>query len=162
MMTVFRRSSVIGILVFAVLVYNPVALHVVQAQAETGANQGTVALLIDYSNGVQKTFLHLHWRDGMAVPDVLETASSISPGLNFERRTTLDSDRGGRSRWVITSIDGVKAMLPDQEWLVWINARFIGNELADSGNPTKEGAPIVKPGDVVTIKMATVQSNPRP
>ena len=87
----------------------------------TGATtNGAVALIIDYSNGVQKSFVGIPWKHDMAVFDALQAADSISPGLTFEFAKSA-VDRGGRDVGSVVSIDGVGADQPDQKWLIWVN-----------------------------------------
>ena len=119
---------------------------------------GAVALTVDYSNGVHKSFAIIPWTpdlDGLAV---LRAAGSIPPGLVFEFKVTLLSDRAGRQRGFIAAIDGVKADQTHQKWLLWINDRFIGNELMTT---TELGVGTqINPGDVLTWKLVTDQEAP--
>src|SRR5712692_8134782 len=91
------------------------------AATNTSTSPGAVALTIDYSNGAQKSFAVIPWTQEIDVLEVLRTAGSINPGLVFEFNVTLQSDRAGRKRGFIASIDGVKADQTNQKWLLWIN-----------------------------------------
>jgi hypothetical protein len=117
------------------------------------ATNGAVALIVDYSNGVQKSFVGIPWKHDMAVFDALEAAGSISPGLTFEFAKS-GVDRGGRDIGSILSIDGLGADQPDQKWLVWVNREFFGTELRTVGTHAKSGLPAVEPGDVIALKLA--------
>jgi hypothetical protein len=121
----------------------------------TATSLGAVALTIDYSNGAQKSFAVIPSTPGLDVLEVLRAAGSINPGLVFEFKVTLKSDRAGRQRGFIASIDGVKADQAHQKWLLWINDRFVGNELATTG---QFGAGTeVNRGDVLAFKLVAGQ-----
>src|SRR5262249_2718316 len=112
---------------------------------------GAVALTIDYSNGAQKSFAFIPWRPDMDVLDVLRAAGSIQPGLVFEFHVTLASDRTGRARGFIASLDGIKADQTEHQLLRWINDHFFGNEL--STNSQLAAGTAVNNGDVVLLKL---------
>ena len=114
---------------------------------------GAVSLIIDYSDGVQKSFTGIPWKRDMAVLDLLQAAASTSPGLNFEFAKSFD-DRGGRDVGSVVSIDGVKADNRDQKWLVWVNSKFIGTELrrVTADSVTRFGEPRIEPGDFIVFK----------
>jgi hypothetical protein len=119
--------------------------------ATTGASPGAVALTVDYSNGAQKLFAVIPLTQDTDVLDVLRAAGSIQPGLVFEFNVTLPSDRAGRQKGFIASIDSVKADQTNQKWLLWINDRFVGNELTTNGEFLVGTQ--VKKGDVLVIKL---------
>jgi hypothetical protein len=116
---------------------------------------GAVALIIDYSNGVRKSFTSIPWRPEMAVYDVLQAAVATSPGLTFQFEKTL-VDRGGRDVGMIVAIDGVAAEQENQKWLIWVNQIFNGTELrrVTPESVSKFGLPNVEPGDVIVFKFA--------
>jgi hypothetical protein len=117
------------------------------------APSGAVALTIDYSNGAKKSFTFIPWRPEMDVLEVLRAAGSIQPGVTLEFHTTLPSDRAGRARGFIASLDGIKADQTKHKWLVWINDTFVGNELATHG---QFGAGTeVNHSDVILIKLVS-------
>lgn len=117
---------------------------------------GAVALTIDYSNGAQKSFTVIPWMQETDVFGVLGAAGSINPGLVFEFSVTLQSDRSGRQRGFIASIDGVEAdQTKNQKWLLWINDRFVGNELATKGE-FGVGTQVEK-GDRLVLKLVAGQ-----
>src|SRR5215471_10951251 len=103
------------------------------ATGTTNDALGAVTLTVDYSNGAIRSFAGLPWAQGTDVLGVLRAAGSKNPKLIFEFTVTLQSDRAGRQRGFIASIDGVKADQINQKWLLWVNDRFIGNELASRG-----------------------------
>ena len=126
----------------------------------TTTSPGAVALTINYSNGVQKSFAVIPWTPGLVVSDVLgvlRAAGSINPRLMFEFEVTLDSDRASRQRGFIASIDGVKADQTNQKWLLWINDRFVGNELATALEHGRIVGTQVNTGDVLAFKLVTGQ-----
>ena len=83
--------------------------------------------------------------------EVLRAAGKIKPGLVFKFTVTLVSDRLGRQRGFVASIDGVKADQKNQKWLLWINDRFVGDELATKGQFGIGTA--VHSGDVLMFKL---------
>jgi hypothetical protein len=103
------------------------------ATKKAAAASGSASLTIDYSNGVQKSFAGIACSEDTDVLAILQVAESTKPGLAFKFTVTLVSDRVGRKRGFISSIDGVKADPKNQKWLLWINDRLIGNELATNG-----------------------------
>jgi hypothetical protein len=118
----------------------------------TSTSPGAVALTIDYSNGAQKSFAVISCpQEELDILGVLRAAGLIKPGLVFKFTVTLKSDRLGRQRGFIASIDGVKAGQTNQ-WQLWINDRFVGAELITKG---QFGAGTsVHPGDVLVLKLA--------
>lgn len=126
-----------------------------EASDATSTPPETVTLIIDYGNGEQKSFTAIPWKQEMDVLEVLQAAGSIEPGLVFEFRVTLESDRAGRQWGIIASIDGVEADQTNQQWLTWINGRSEGNELAATGR-FAAGAPQVAAGDVISLKLETL------
>ena len=113
-------------------------------------------LIINFGNGDQKRFADIPWTPEMSVLDVLEAAGQISPGLVFEFTVTLDSDRAGRQRGVIASIDGVKADEANQKWLVRINERFETNKFSLSREGAmRDAEPLVNAGEVVELRLTT-------
>jgi hypothetical protein len=128
----------------------------IEKSADTAQDSGgAVSLIIDYSNGVQKSFAGIPWKRDMAVLDLLQAASSASPGLKFEFVKSF-VDRGGREVGSVVSIDEVKADTRDQKWLVWVNSKFIGTELrrVTADSVTKFGEPRIELGDFVVFKLA--------
>ena len=110
-----------------------------------------VSLVVDFSNGVQKTFMGIPWNKGMTVAEIIEKAGSIPPGLTIESF----SDRVGHE--IINSIDGVKADGSTRAWLAWIGERPAGERL-DTQTSIGLGhkAAEVKAGDVLLLKLSTV------
>ena len=127
--------------------------HIEKLTDTAQASGGAVSLIIDYSNGVQKSFAGIPWKRDMAVLDLLQAASSASPGLKFEFVKSF-VDRGGREVGSVVSIDEVKADTRDQKWLVWVNSKFIGTELrrVTADSVTKFGEPSIEPGDFIVFK----------
>jgi hypothetical protein len=129
----------------------------VSEQTTAGTSQtarallGAVALTIDYSNGVQKSFAFLPWKPDMDVLDVLRAAESRKPGLGFEFHVTLVSDRAGRARGFMASIDGIQADQTNHKWLLWINDHFFGHEWFTQGQFGPGTG--VNNGDVVFLKL---------
>ena len=116
---------------------------------------GAVALIIDYSNGVRKSFNNIPWRPEMAVYDGLQAAAATKPGLTFQFEKTF-IDRGGREVGMIVAIDDIAAEQEDQKWLIWVNQSFIKTELRrmTPESVTQFGLPSVEPGDVIVLKFS--------
>ena len=116
---------------------------------------GAVALTIDYSNGVRKSFTNIPWRPEMAVDDVLQAAVGTIPGLTFQFEKTF-VDRGGRDVGMIVAIDDVASEQENQKWLIWVNQTFNGTELrrVTPESVTKFRLPRVEPGDVIVFKFS--------
>ena len=121
------------------------------AAKKASASSGTVSLSIDYSNGVQKSFAGIPCAKDADIFNVLQAAASNKPGLVFNFKVTLASDRVGRKRGFISLIDGVKADQKNQKWLLWINERLIGNELVTNGEFGPGTA--VQTGDALLFKL---------
>ena len=116
---------------------------------------GAIALIIDYSNGVRKSFNNIPWRSDMAVYDVLEVAADTKPGVNFQFEKT-GVDRGGRDIGEIAAIDDMAADQENQNWLIWVNQSFFKTELrwVTPESVTQFGIPSVQPGDTIVLKLA--------
>lgn len=116
---------------------------------------GAVALIIDYSNGVRKSFNNIPWSPEMAVYDVLMVAADTKPGVTFQIEKT-GVDRGGRDRGIIAAIDDISAEQENHNWLIWINQSFFKTELrwVTPESVTQFGLPSVKPGDTIVLKLA--------
>ena len=116
---------------------------------------GAVALTIDYSNGVRKSFNSITWRPEMAVYDVLQAAAATKPGLTFQFEKTF-VDRGGRDVGMIVAIDDVAVEQENQKWLIWVNQSFIETELrrVTPESVTQFGLPSVDSGDVIVFKFS--------
>ena len=123
------------------------------APKKATSSTGAVSLTIDFSNGVQKSIACVPCEDDTDVLAVLQAAASIEPGLEFKFTVTLVSDRVGRKRGFISSIDGVKADPKNQKWLLWINDRQVGNELATNGQFGPGTS--VQTGDAVLLKLVS-------
>jgi len=119
--------------------------------------RGMVQVVIDYSNGVQKSFSGIPWKPEMDILAVMEAAKSIPPGLTFEASSRRDASVG------IDVIDGVGGGL-GVEWLAWVNSRFVGRRVEPGGVGSEErqqrlrGAPVLKSGDTIFLKLSTEPS----
>jgi hypothetical protein len=114
---------------------------------------GAVALTIDYSNGVQKSYNNISWRPEMAVCDVLQAATVTKPGLmTFQFEKTVDP--GGREVGMIVAIDDIAAEQENQKWLIWVNQSFIKTELrrVTPESVTQFDLPSVELGDVIVFQ----------
>jgi len=121
--------------------------------------QGAVALIVDYSNGVQKIFTGIPWKPNMSVLDALEAAGSISPGVAFEYEEEV-MDRGGNMVGHINSIDEVRAGSDDSHWRVWVNQHLTDSVDLRMATPTgielgNFGSPQIRPGVTVLLKLST-------
>lgn len=110
-----------------------------------------VSLVVDYSNGVQKTFMGIAWKQGMTIAEIVKSAGSTPPGLAIDSF----SDRTGHE--IINAIDGVKADRSNRQWLLWIGERFIGDRLeTDTSARLSSGKAVgVNAGDTLLLKLST-------
>jgi hypothetical protein len=121
-------------------------------------NQGHVTLMVDFSNGVRKTFACVPYRpheheQEMGVTDVLELAQFQQPGLSylFAERFT---DRGGGEVGTIAAVDGVAAEPDRSRWAVWVNQQAAGELRRVVPSTIKKVArPLVQPGDLIVLKL---------
>ncbi len=93
-----------------------------------------VKLVVDYDDGVQKTFKALAWSKGMTVIDAMDLAKAHPRGI------TYDAAGKGPTAFVL-SIDGLNNEGGGKRnWQYWVNTDF-----ADKS----AGAWALEPGDVV-------------
>lgn len=119
----------------------------------------TVALTIDYSNGAQKHFSSISWKKGMTIFEAIQASEGISPGVTIE----FGSDRSGRVIGLV--IDGApRKDGPASEWVVWVNARNVGNRLGTTTSfgfhPDEREGNLLNAGDHVLVKLAAVLEQP--
>jgi hypothetical protein len=110
------------------------------ASTPAAASEGTVSLVVDYSNGARKTFAHLPWAEGMDILDTLHSSAQHAPGLAVEEVGTIRS--GETSAVLDCAADG---------WIFWINQQPMGRRLRPGGRNSLSGQR-VQPGDVVLAK----------
>ena len=115
----------------------------------------TVALTIDYSNGSQKHFSNIPWKEGMTILDVIEAAKGIPPGATVK----YGSSRSGQVIGLV--IDGLpQGDAPAVEWVTRVNAKRFDGRL---GTPTSfelvrdREANLVKAGDQVLVTLSDVE-----
>jgi hypothetical protein len=112
----------------------------------------TVSLSIDYSNGMQKHFLSIPWKEDLTIIGAVEAGMKIPPGTAVK----FGSDRAGHVLGlVIDEMPGGDT--PALDWVVSINAkRFehrIGTETSFGFLPAERTANLLRPGDHVLIKL---------
>lgn len=112
----------------------------------------SVALHIDFSNGVTKTFAQVPTGPHKSVMQTLDAATLQRPGLTYEFDAKF-VDRGGREVGAVTSIDGVGARA-GHAWAVWVNDRAVSDlrRVTDS-SVTSVGGEKIEDGDTVTFKL---------
>ena len=59
------------------------------ANTEKPSAPGSVGLIIDYSNGVQKSFMGIPWNEGMEIIALLKAAGSIRGMANKSYKPTV-------------------------------------------------------------------------
>lgn len=99
----------------------------------------TVALTIDFGDGVEKRFLRLPWREKLTVLDILRAAAAHPHGIRYEARGS------GESAFV-TSIDGTANQQGEEEAKNWIYR--VNGDLATK---SADSYP-VQAGDVIVWK----------
>jgi hypothetical protein len=112
----------------------------------------TVSLSIDYSNGVQKHFSSISWKEDLTIMGAVEASMKIPPGTTVK----FGSDRAGRVLGlVIDEMPGTDT--PALDWVVSINAkRFehrLGTETSFGFFPAERPANLLRPGDHVLLKL---------
>jgi hypothetical protein len=113
----------------------------------------TVALTIDYSNGVQKHFSSIPWRDGLTILDAIQASEGIRPGTTV----SFGSDRSGHAIGLV--IDEMPHKDTEAaEWVVWINARRfhrrLGTQTSFGFHPDEREDNLLGSGDHVLIKLS--------
>jgi hypothetical protein len=79
--------------------------------------KATVAMVIDYDDGVEKHFRELPWKAGMTVLDVVQAAQRHSRGIQFVYRGEGDTT-------FLTQIDDVKNEGSGRNWIFSINGQL--------------------------------------
>lgn len=77
----------------------------------------TVALVIDYDDGVEKHFRELPWKAGMTVLDAIKAAEQHPRGSKFVYRSAGDTA-------FLTQIDDVKNEGSGRNWIFSINGEL--------------------------------------
>ncbi len=83
----------------------------------------TVALVIDYADGVQKHFPQVRWKDGMTVMDLLEAAGKHPRGIRFEYR-------GRDATAFLLQIDDLKNEGRGRNWVYRVNGKLADRSFA--------------------------------
>jgi hypothetical protein len=85
--------------------------------------KASVALVIDYDDGVEKHFRELPWKAGMTVLDVIQAAQRHPRGSQFVYRGEGDTT-------FLTQIDDVKNEGSGRNWIFSINGQLGKRSLA--------------------------------
>jgi hypothetical protein len=107
-----RRSA--GIVLATIL------LAVAAAGERVRAQNATVRLVVDYGDGVIKTFTDLHWAKGSTILDVMNAAKDHPHGITF-------SYTGSGASAFLTRIDDVAnegGSGAKKNWQLWINTSY--------------------------------------
>jgi len=88
-----------------------------EAAKETAPAKKTVALVIDYADGVEKHFRELPWKPGMTVLDVIQAAEQHPRGSKFVYRGTGETA-------FLTQIDNLKNEGSGRNWIFSINGEL--------------------------------------
>ena len=118
----------------------------------------TVALTIDYSNGAQKHFSSIPWKEGLTILEAIQASEGIPPKASI----TFGSDRSGHVLGLV--IDDVPPEGgPASEWLVWVNAQSfesrLGTETSFGFHPAERERNLLNAGDHVLVKFALVSES---
>ena len=113
----------------------------------------TVALTIDYSNGAQKHFSSIPWKEGLTVLEAIQASERIPPKASI----TFGSDRSGHVLGLV--IDEVPPKDgPASEWVIWVNAKSfqsrLGTETSFGFHPDERERNLLNAGDHVLVKLA--------
>ncbi len=111
----------------------------------------TVSLTIDYSNGSQKSFATIPWRDHLTILEALQAAGTIPPGLV----TKFGSSRNGSA--INLTLDGVPREGLSGEWYIWVNERrgpdSLGTTTSFGFDPPSRAKNELKPNDHILAKL---------
>lgn len=114
-----------------------------QEYAGGQATEQKVSLMLDFGDGVVKTYQDVEWREEMSVFDLLKAVAEKN-NLQFSYK-----DYGGDMGMFIESVDNRKnSAKGDFWWQYWVN-----NEYGEIGS----GKKILKPGDAVEWKLVKGQ-----
>ena len=113
----------------------------------------TVALTIDYSNGAQKHFSSIPWKEGLTVLEAIQAIEGIPPKASI----TFGSDRSGHVLGLV--IDEVPPKDgPASEWVIWVNNKSfqsrLGTETSFGFHPDERESNLLNAGDHVLVKLA--------
>ena len=113
----------------------------------------TVALTIDYSNGAQKHFSSIPWKEGLTVLEAIQAIEGIPPKASI----TFGSDRSGHVLGLV--IDEVPPKDgPTSEWVIWVNDKSfqsrLGTETSFRFDPDERERNLLSAGDHVLVKLA--------
>ncbi|TVS17750.1 MAG: DUF4430 domain-containing protein [Planctomycetaceae bacterium] len=109
------------LLIGAALILVAVPLAVSANAAEPPAR--TIALTIDYGDGVQKHFPRLAWKESMTVLDAMQAAQDHPRGIAFRYR-----GRGATA--FLVQIDDLENQGRDRNWLYRINGKLADRSFA--------------------------------
>jgi hypothetical protein len=112
-----RRAALIAVGLMLLVVGSQGAIRAADEQAQT------VALTIDYGDGVQKHFLGLAWRADMTVLDLMQAAKAHPRGIDFQYR-------GRGSTMFLLQIDDVKNEGRGRNWIYRINQKLADRSFA--------------------------------
>ncbi|MCG6985802.1 MAG: hypothetical protein LJE61_11475 [Thiocapsa sp.] len=123
----------------------------------------SLSLTIDYGNGAQKTFGKVDVGplaepvggrpDELDVFDVLDAAARMEPGLEYEFKVTLASDRAGNEGGHILSVDGVSG--ENASWQVCVNRKpgVVQLRRPTPGSFQPRGEPRIEDGDAIALRL---------
>ncbi len=112
----YRSTTQRGLLiVLLILLASPILL------ADEAAS--TVRVVIDYSDGVQKHFTAIPWREGMTVRDALLAAQEHRRGVKFQ-------ERGSGATAFLTQLDDLKNEGSGRNWIYRVNGQIADRSFA--------------------------------
>jgi hypothetical protein len=88
-----------------------------RGQQATAPPAAVVSVVIDYGDGVKKTFTALPWKKGMTVLDALRAASAHPRGIQFKHR-------GKKETAFVTEVDGLENEGAGNNWLFFVNKKM--------------------------------------
>ena len=77
----------------------------------------TVTVVVDYSDGVQKHFTAITWRENMTVLDAMQAAKRHPRGIKFKFK-------GKRATALLTKIDDIENEGQGRNWLYRVNRKL--------------------------------------
>ena len=105
--------------VFCVGGWLPASAQTPPSSAAPGAERTlTVALVVDYGDGMQKRYSSLAWHEGMTVQDALQLAEQHPRGIRW-------TSRGKRATALLLSIDELNnGAAPGKNWIYRVNGKL--------------------------------------
>lgn len=84
---------------------------------ESKITEATVTLIIDYSDGVEKRFTRILWKQDMTIFDVMRAAQAHPRGLRYK-------SKGSGATTFLQAIDGLENEGQGMNWIFRVNGKL--------------------------------------